>query len=172
LVRALVLAGAPLPLAEDLAQDAFARMFTHWWRVRTGSSPAGYAYRSAFRLLSRSRRMPKAAHDATGWGEQGTPAVTAPLTLTSAQGQTSTLSERSSEPNAAAATGPEGLVATRMAVASTLAAMAPRRRECAVMCLVVGLSTREVASALGIAEGTVRKHLAEARDDLHHALEQ
>jgi DNA-directed RNA polymerase specialized sigma24 family protein len=40
------------------------------------------------------------------------------------------------------------------------------------MCLVVGMSTGEAASALGIAEGTVRKHLGEARNDLRHALER
>jgi RNA polymerase sigma factor (sigma-70 family) len=137
LVRALCLAGAPYLVAEDLAQDAFARMFTHWHRVRRGSSPAGYVYRTAFRLLNRSRR----ARDAT---VDGTPAN--PETV-----------------------GPEGLVTTRLMVAAALASMPLRRRQCAVMCLVVGLSTREAASALGIAEGTVRKHVGEARDDLRPA---
>ena len=44
--------------------------------------------------------------------------------------------------------------------------MPPRRRACAVMCFVVGLSVQEAAEALEIAEGTVRKHLDEARRDL------
>jgi RNA polymerase sigma factor (sigma-70 family) len=134
LVRALCLAGAPYPVAEDVAQEVFARMFAHWHRVRRGTSPAGYAYRSAFRLLHRSRRAPDAAA-----------AVAGP------------------QPETA---GPEDLVTTRLMVAAALAAMPPRRRQCAVMCLVVGLSTQEAASALGIAEGTVRKHVGEARDDL------
>ena len=34
------------------------------------------------------------------------------------------------------------------------------------MCLVVGLSVGDAAEALGIASGTVRKHLDEARKDL------
>ena len=59
---------------------------------------------------------------------------------------------------------------TRVAVAATIAAMPSRRRACAVMCLVVGLSTRDAASALGMAEGTVRKHLSEARNDLRSVL--
>jgi DNA-directed RNA polymerase specialized sigma24 family protein len=37
------------------------------------------------------------------------------------------------------------------------------------MCLIVGLSVSDAASALGIAAGTVRKHLDEARHDLQAA---
>jgi DNA-directed RNA polymerase specialized sigma24 family protein len=33
------------------------------------------------------------------------------------------------------------------------------------MCLVVGLPVHEAGEALGIADGTVRKHLDEARKD-------
>ena len=61
------------------------------------------------------------------------------------------------------------MAVTSVAIENALAAMPPRRRECAVMCLVVGLPVREAASALGIADGTVRKHLEEARRDLHAA---
>jgi RNA polymerase sigma factor (sigma-70 family) len=139
LVRALVLSGAPVTVAEDLAQEAFARMLTHWHRVRAGSSPAGYAYRSAFRLLLRGRRARGAGGQAL---VEGGPSVA----------------------------GPEAAVTLRVSAAAALAAMPARRRACAVMCLVVGLSTRDAASALGIAEGTVRKHLAEARNDLRDLL--
>ena len=134
LVRALELAGSSRPVAEDAAQEAFARMLARWRRVRTGSSPAGYAYRTAFRLLQR----------------RGPPAPT--------------------EPAEAAGVGPEGLITTRAAVAGALAGMPPRRRACAVLYLVVGLPTSEVADALGIAEGTVRKHVEEARVDLRAGL--
>jgi DNA-directed RNA polymerase specialized sigma24 family protein len=44
--------------------------------------------------------------------------------------------------------------------------MPRRRRECAVLCLIVGLPVREAAAALGIADGTVRRHLEEARGQL------
>lgn len=146
LVRALVLAGAPTAVAEDLAQEAFARMLSHWARVRRGSSPAGYAYRSAFRLLHRSRRGRRALEEA----------------------------EAGERPEARAADSrtadPEATATTRVAVAATLATMPPRRRACAVLCLVVGLSSADAASSLGIAEGTVRKHLAEAREDLRRVL--
>lgn len=56
-VVALRLAGAPPAVAEDLAQEAFARTFGHWRRVRHGSSPSGYVYRTAFRLLAKDRRV-------------------------------------------------------------------------------------------------------------------
>ena len=63
-----------------------------------------------------------------------------------------------------------GQVVTRAAVAAALAAMPPRRRACAVMCLLSGLSTKEAARALGIAEGTVRKQLELARGSLRAQL--
>jgi RNA polymerase sigma-70 factor (ECF subfamily) len=53
-----------------------------------------------------------------------------------------------------------------VAVDSVLARMPPKRRACAVMCLVLGLPVREAAATLKIADGTVRKHLEEARKDL------
>src|SRR4051794_23618160 len=56
LIRALELAGAAPPTAEALAQEAFARTYRHWRRVREGLNPIGYPYRVAFRLLSRDRR--------------------------------------------------------------------------------------------------------------------
>lgn len=56
LVRVLVLSGCSIPEAEDTAQEAFARAFTRWNRIQSGSSPAGYVYRTAFRLARRSKR--------------------------------------------------------------------------------------------------------------------
>jgi len=56
LVRALELGGLDRPSAEDTAQEAFARTLSHWWRVRKGSNPPGYVYRTAFRLSWRRPR--------------------------------------------------------------------------------------------------------------------
>lgn len=62
---------------------------------------------------------------------------------------------------------PTAAIATSAAaVEAALAAMPPRRRACAVMCLIVGLPAREAGEALGITDGTVRKHLDDARRDL------
>jgi RNA polymerase sigma factor (sigma-70 family) len=60
----------------------------------------------------------------------------------------------------------ESAALTAVAVETALAAMPPRRRSCAVMCLVLGLSVHDAGAALRIADGTVRKHLEEARADL------
>ena len=148
LVRALELAGASHRVAEDVAQEAFARLLAHWRRVRTGSSPAGYAYRTGFRLLQ--HRIDRGSDlDAGDSGSQD---------------------DRGERPERGHQPGAEGLVTTRLTVVTALAAMPPRRRACAVLSLVVGLPAPEVAAAMGISEGTVRKHIEEARADLRHAL--
>jgi RNA polymerase sigma factor (sigma-70 family) len=134
-VRALELGGLNRAGAEDTAQEAFARTLGHWPRVRTGSNPAGYVYRVAFRLGRRSLRRE------------------APL-----------LTDVAAPGDMAAA------VVTRTAVEAVVAAMPHRRRSCVVLCLVVGLSTKEAAQALGIAEGTVRKQIERGRADLRVAL--
>src|SRR5438105_3769771 len=72
LVRALELAGAGRATAEDLAQEAFARTYRHWRRVREGLNPSGYPYRVAFRLAARDRRGLAAAERerTVGGGEE------------------------------------------------------------------------------------------------------
>ncbi len=47
LVRSLYLLTADLPEAEDLAQEAMARAYERWERVKLMDSPGGYVYRSA-----------------------------------------------------------------------------------------------------------------------------
>jgi RNA polymerase sigma-70 factor, ECF subfamily len=55
--RALVIVTGDLGVAEDLAQEAFARAFERWDRVREMVSPAGYVYRAGLNLhRSRLRR--------------------------------------------------------------------------------------------------------------------
>jgi RNA polymerase sigma-70 factor, ECF subfamily len=50
LVRALFLLTADPGEAEELAQEAMARAFERWARVRTMDSPGGYVYRAAVNL--------------------------------------------------------------------------------------------------------------------------
>jgi RNA polymerase sigma factor (sigma-70 family) len=136
LVRALRLSGADPGTAEELAQEAFARALTRWRRVSRGTNPPGYVYTTGFRLLQRHLRR------AARW-DIGDPPEPSPQ-----------LWSGESEP------------VTRMAVDSILARMPPKRRACAVMCLIAGLTPHEAGEALGIADGTVRKHLDEARREL------
>jgi RNA polymerase sigma-70 factor (ECF subfamily) len=137
LVRALRLAGADAAGAEDHAQEAFARALVRWDRISRGANPPGYVYTAGFRLFR--RHMARSAR----W-DLGDPP------------------EPPDQP--ADRTGSE--VTTRLTVEAALAGMPPKRRACAVMCLVIGLPTDEAAAALGIAPGTVRKHLDQARSDL------
>lgn len=143
LVRALELAGGDRQMAEDVAQDAFARALVHWWRVQRGPNPPGYVYTAGFRLLAKAER--RSARDQI---EDDPPA---------AGGAAATPS--GSDPTATSAV-------SSVDIRAALAAMPPRRRACAVMCLVVGLPVSEAGEALGIADGTVRKHLDEARKGL------
>ena len=142
LIRALQLDGADRPTAEDVAQEAFARALVHWRRIAKGPNPPGYVYTTAFRLLARVQRRS---------GERSA----APAAL---------------DRPAAAGSPTESEATTAVALERALAVMPARRRACAVMCLVVGLSVQEAAGALGIADGTVRKHLEEARRDLRAAV--
>jgi len=141
LVRALRLSGADAATAEDVAQEAFARALVHWRRVRKGANPPGYVYTTGFRLLQRAQR-------------RHPPGPLPPPSVSS---------------TAAGPAPTESAAVTAVAIEATLAAMPPRRRACAVMCLVTGLPVHEAAAALGIADGTVRKHLDEARQDLREA---
>ncbi len=63
LVRGLVVLTGSRTEGEDLAQEAMARVFERWERVRSMDSPAGYAYRTALNLnRKRLRRLRVAAH--------------------------------------------------------------------------------------------------------------
>lgn len=137
LVRALRLSGADAGTAEEVAQEAFARALVRWGRVRKGTNPPGYVYTTGFRLLQ--RQLKRSARWDLGDPPEG--AAGAPDS-----------------------TGSQA--ALNVSVAEILEAMPPRRRACAVLCLVVGLNSEEAAGALGLAAGTVRKHLEEARRQL------
>jgi RNA polymerase sigma factor (sigma-70 family) len=147
-VRALELSGAGRNAAEDIAQEAFARTFVHWRRVRHGTSPAGYVYRVAFRLARRSNRLP--LEDAL------------PLDDAVAPGGTAEGRHRGSDVAEEAT--------LRTGIAAAIASMPPARRACAVLCLAAGMSTKQAAKSLGIKESTVRKQIERARADLRHAV--
>ena len=141
LVRSLILTGADRSTAEEVAQEAFAGALHHWRRIKHGPNPPGYVFRAGFRLLGKAQL--RAGRE----------------TLEDNAGERPVGSKTGSDPTGSAAT-------SNAALEAVLAAMPPRRRQCAVMCLVVGLPPGEAATALGIADGTVGKHLDEARKEL------
>ena len=134
---------------EDLARAAEgAEILFH------GANPPGYVYTTGFRLLQRAQRR----HPPESLSQDG--ATGLPARSVSSAGVASPADSPAPTESAAV---------TAVAIEATLAAMPPRRRACAVMCLVTGLPVHEAAAALGIADGTVRKHLDEARQDLRDA---
>jgi RNA polymerase sigma-70 factor (ECF subfamily) len=76
LARALLILTGSKAQAEDLAQDAFLRVFERWDRVGTMDSPVGYLYRTALNLnrkrlrrsalLARRSSEPQPASDPLG----------------------------------------------------------------------------------------------------------
>lgn len=58
LVRAMLLLTGRVSEAEDLAQEAFVRVYERWSQIREMESPAGYLYRTALNLhRKRLRRL-------------------------------------------------------------------------------------------------------------------
>lgn len=80
LVRSLYLLTADLGDAEELSQEAMAKMFERWERVRAMGSPGGYAYRTAVNLnrkrlrhlAVRARRLFAMSRDPAGEPEPET----------------------------------------------------------------------------------------------------
>lgn len=138
--RALVLAGADPEVAADVSQEAFARTFARWRRVRTGTNPAGYVFRVAFRELRRRGHLPA---DPDG--------------------------DAAAETMACGGTGPEAQALAHIAADAAMVVigdMPPRRRACALLVLAAGLTAEEAGSSLGITASTVRVQVHRARSEL------
>lgn len=103
LVRALYLLTGTIAEAEDLAQEAMARVYERWERVRRMESPEGYAFRTAFNLNRRralrqafARRFavhPEASDDPAALAEVRTDVMRALLALPTGQRQALVLAE-------------------------------------------------------------------------------
>jgi len=135
--RALILSGADRETAADVAQEAFARTYARWRQVRSGTNPAGYVYRAAFRELRRRGHLPDR------------PDGDAAADRTATDGH-----------------GPEERALASVAAAAAqlaLRAMPPRRRACALLVLAAGLTAEETGQALGITPSTVRVQVHRAR---------
>lgn len=138
--RALVLAGADPEVAADVSQEAFARTFARWRRVRTGTNPAGYVFRVAFRELRRRGHLPDEPDG-----------------------------DAAAEATACDGPGPEAQALACVAADAALlaiGAMPTRRRACALLVLAAGLTAEEAASSLGITASTVRVQVHRARAEL------
>jgi RNA polymerase sigma-70 factor (ECF subfamily) len=142
-VRAIVLDPR---LAEDLTQDAFVQAYVKWDTYHGQGPVAAWLYRIAVNHALSYLRRPRL------------PALVARL------GQN--LFHGGQEPD------PQTMVADRMDVTAALATLAPQQRAALVLYYYHGYSYREIATVLGIAEGTVGASLNAARKRLRGRLEE
>jgi RNA polymerase sigma-70 factor, ECF subfamily len=140
LLRVLYLSTGNPHEAEDLAQDAFVRVYERWPRVGRLENPAGYLYRVALNAhRSRSRRMRVAARKA--------------LRLRP-------------EPPADAHEAADDRVTVRRALATLPAG----QREAVVLVEWLGLTDAEAGEVLGLTPGAFRTRLHRARSALRDLL--
>jgi RNA polymerase sigma-70 factor (ECF subfamily) len=140
LYRALWLVTRNRHEAEEIAQDAFLRLFERWDRVRGMEDPGGYLYRTAINLWrSRGRRTAVAIRRAV-------------RALPTDDG----IAE----------------VESRDAVIRALAPLTPRQRAALVLTDLLGFTSEEAGSALGVRASTVRVLAARARTTLQEGMER
>lgn len=122
--------------AEELAQEAFVRVYEHWDRVREMGSPVGYLYRVALNLQrSRLRRL-------GAWARRR------PVAEPAGPGD------------------PAAWVETRDEIARGLAALPVGQRAALLLVEWLGMSDEEAGRVLGIAPTSVRVRISRARTAL------
>jgi RNA polymerase sigma-70 factor (ECF subfamily) len=129
--------------AEEVVQEAFARVYEGWGRVRSKDDPLPYVRRTVVNLargglrrrliVRRTRHVPVA-------------------------------NEPSAESGAVASED-------RRAVFAAVRALPRRQRECVVLRYYLDCSTADTAAALGISDGSVKTHLHRALASLATTLE-
>jgi RNA polymerase sigma factor (sigma-70 family) len=141
LVRGMYLLTGDRIEAEDLAQEAFVRIYERWDKVAKMSSPAGYLFRTALNLNRRRLRRllrfvsPSHVHDV------------------------------SSEVD------PEAVAVVRSDVAEALRSLTRAQREVVVLREWLELRNHELAKVLGISPESARVRLHRARQLLRERLE-
>ena len=141
LLRVLYLATGDRHEAEDLAQDAFVRVYERWDKIAGLERPDGYLYRTALNLRrSRLRRLAVATRKLLG-GRQ---------------------SEEVADP---ASQSDE-----RDAIRRALAALPAGQREAVVLVEWLGMTDAEASEVLGISPVAVRVRISRARPTLREHL--
>lgn len=126
LVRSAVLLGCSYSDAEDVAQTALMKTWSHWSRVRRSADPDAYVYRIMINALATSRRR-------KWWSEQ----------------PTADLPEQ-------AYNDATPQVETRDAVIGALRAIPLPQQQVLVLRFVADLTEQATADVLGVAVGTVK----------------
>lgn len=127
--------------AEDLVQEALVRVFSRTRDLRSAASAEQYVRRAI-----RTSFLDQARKDRTWRGKQHLFA------------------------DEDAARGPEPTVTAGVDVRAALAELRPRERACVVLRFFDDLTVPEIAAALGVGEGTVKRYLSDATARLREAL--
>ena len=143
LVRALTIVSGDRETAADAVQEAFVRAHVRWRRVRHYEDPVGWVRRVAINRLHDDRRRAGRKQRA--------------VDRLAALGRA----------HAAPADADVG----RDALDELLATLPRQQRLATALFYVEELSVAEVAAALGLAEGTVKSHLHDARRRLRALLD-
>lgn len=140
LLRAMYLATGDRHEAEDLAQDAMARVLERWDRVREMDDPVGYVFRVALnRRRSLLRRIAVAV-------------------------------QRTPPPDRYSPSEPTTAVDDRDAIRRALEKLTHGQREALVLFDWLGMTDVQAASVLGISAGAARTRLHRARSAMREAL--
>lgn len=131
--------------AEDIAQEAFIRLWSHAEARRSTDAAVAFLYRVAHNLALNERRRRRVRFR---WRE----------------------AESREEPITARPDEATELHDLQLAVAGALADLTQRRREVFLLVRQHGLTHRQVSEALGIAPQTVSNHMASALEQLRVAL--
>jgi RNA polymerase sigma-70 factor (sigma-E family) len=131
-------------LAEEVVQEAFARTYAAWARLRTPDDPLPYVRRAVVNLARGGLRRRVVARRAVAPRAADSPSA-----------------------EAGALAGEQ-----RREVADAVRALPRRQRECVVLRYFLDCSTAETADALGVSEGTVKQHLHRALESLAVALDE
>lgn len=130
--------------AEEVVQEAFARTYAGWARVRSKDDPLPYVQRSVVNLARGGLRTRIRAR------------------------------RRAAERAPIAASAEDGVLAQHAArqVVAAVHSLPQRQRECVALRYFLDLSTTETARALDISEGSVKQHLHRALERLSITLEE
>jgi RNA polymerase sigma-70 factor (sigma-E family) len=143
LVRLALLLVQDLTTAEDVVQDSFVAMHTTWHRLQDSDNAVAYLRRS---VVNRSRSAPRHR----------------------------TVIERNASPAGGGIPRAEpGALASleHATVAGALRSLPARQREALVLRYYGGLPEAQVAGAMGVSEGAVKRHLARATAALQMVVE-
>lgn len=140
----MMLASHDRGLGEQLAQEAFTRLYERWKSVESDDHALRFVYRTALNLATSHHRSERR------W-----------RLLTSRRGPEMAGSD---------VAGPERATTERDELFAALRRLSPKQRACVVLVDYAGLGDVDAASTLGIEASTVRVHLTRGRRSLRAAL--